>query len=136
MTPFEMVEPYNEPMSVFSVIKNIKDAIQGKAKLGQRRSPQWPKVRAEHLKRSPTCIVCGGKKKLEVHHIVPFHLDTAKELDVNNLITLCESKKNGVNCHLFVGHLGNFQSLNTDVTKDATEWRKKIVLRKGVPHNE
>jgi 5-methylcytosine-specific restriction enzyme A len=88
------------------IIKNIIDAVQGKAPLGEKRSPQWPKVRAEHLKKNPTCAVCDGTAKLEVHHIVPFHIDSTKELEPTNLLTLCESKENGINCHLAFGHVG------------------------------
>lgn len=39
-----------------------------------------------------TCQECGEKSgKLECHHIIPVRLDESKELDVNNLITLCHS---------------------------------------------
>lgn len=90
------------------------------------RSNQWPKVRAEYLKTHPVCAVCGGTKKLEVHHIIPVHIDADKELDPNNLITLCEAKKYGVNCHLFFGHLGNYKKYNPFVARDAAEWNIKI----------
>jgi len=67
---------------------------------------------------------------VEVHHILPFHIHPEKELDPSNLITLCEKKDNGVNCHLLFGHLGSFKSLNAFVVKDSHEWSKKI---KGRP---
>lgn len=89
------------------------------------RSSQWPKVRAEYLKKHPTCAVCDGTKKLEVHHITPFSDNSALELDANNLITLCEGKK-GLNCHFVFGHLCNYQKSNPDVRKDASEWNKKL----------
>ena len=105
---------------------SIKDIILGKAPLGSSRSSQWPKVRLAHLATQPTCAVCGGKSKLQVHHRVPFHLNPALELDPTNLITLCESGKGGVNCHLFFGHLGNFSAFNPQVTTDSATWRKKV----------
>jgi predicted TIM-barrel fold metal-dependent hydrolase len=73
--------------------------------------------------------VCGGNVKLEVHHIKPFHLHPALELDPTNLATLCEAVKDGVNCHLLFGHLGNFKSFNTEVLGDAGNWALKIKNR-------
>ena len=104
----------------------IKDRITSKAPAGAKRSSLWSKVRVAFLKNNPTCAVCGGKEKLEVHHIVPFHKDPSLELDLNNLITLCESKKKGSNCHLLFGHLGNYQKVNKDVVKDAKIWNEKL----------
>ena len=34
------------------VFKNIKDAVQGKAPLGHRRSSHWSTVRKHHLKNN------------------------------------------------------------------------------------
>lgn len=88
-----------------------------------KRSVKWAKVRKEHLKLFPSCAVCGAKKFLEVHHILPFHLFPEKELVESNLITLCEQK--GHECHLQFGHLGSYQSYNKDVVEDAKHWLKK-----------
>jgi len=96
---------------------------------GAKRSAKWPAARRQHLKEHPVCAMCGGSKKLEVHHIKPFHLHPQLELDPTNFITLCENKTDGVNCHLLFGHLGNFKSVNENVVKDATEWNQKIVTR-------
>lgn len=108
------------------MLKHIKDVIQGKTGLGKTRSHMWPSVRAAHLKIQPCCAVCGGTESLEVHHKLPFHLHPKFELDPLNLITLCESKRGGINCHLALGHLGDFRSYNKDVEKDADEWNFKI----------
>ena len=108
------------------VLKNLKDVVQGKADFGKTRSKQWPSVRKQHLKTNPTCAVCGGKTKLEVHHKVPFHENPYLELNPSNLITLCESKSFGVVCHLFVGHSGNYKKINKDVDKDAVYWKQKL----------
>lgn len=88
----------------------LKDFINGKPLV--KRSSQWPKVRAEHLKNNPVCIVCGGKKNLEVHHIFPFSKYPELELAKHNLETMCESKKRGLNCHLYVGHAGDYRDSN------------------------
>lgn len=93
-------------------IKAIKDKLQGKIPKLQRRASAWPALRKSHLKSNPSCTVCGGTNKLEVHHRQPFHLFPQRELDPSNLVTLCESKKDGYNCHLFVGHMGNYSCYN------------------------
>jgi 5-methylcytosine-specific restriction enzyme A len=108
------------------MIKKLIDAIQGKAPLSSKRSPHWPTVRKHFLQLHPTCAVCGGVSKLEVHHKQPFHINPSLELDMNNLITLCESGKNGVTCHLFFGHLGNYKSVNPNVEQDSLVWSTKL----------
>ena len=50
-------------------------------------------------------------------------------IDFKNLITLCESRKNGVTCHLLFGHLGNYKSINESVETDVKAWNKKIKNR-------
>lgn len=111
---------------MIGLITRIKDRLAGKAPGGARRSSQWPKARAAHLALWPSCALCGGETALEVHHVVPFHRDASKELDPTNLITLCESGRGGVNCHLFAGHLGNYKSDNPTVVDDAGQWRLKV----------
>lgn len=97
-----------------------------KAPKGAKRSSKWPAVRRAFLRAHPFCAACGRATKLEVHHIVPFHVDPALELDAANLITLCECEHNGVNCHLLFGHLGSYKSLNPYVVVDAKVWLAKI----------
>jgi 5-methylcytosine-specific restriction enzyme A len=109
-----------------STAKRLKDILQGKAGLKDKRSDQWPNVRKSFLKRFTTCAVCNGKDKLEVHHIQPFHLHPELELSDDNLITLCESGKHGVTCHLFIGHLGNYMNINPDVVTDSHIWYIKL----------
>lgn len=111
------------------IIKHLIDAAQGKHPLSAKRSSHWPTVRKNHLAEHPTCAVCGGTDKLEVHHKQPFHLNPALELDPANLISLCEANKGGVNCHLHFGHLGNFKAFNPTVEPDAASWNRKIANR-------
>lgn len=110
-------------------MQKIKDKKSDKTPNGAKRSNKWPTVRKAFLRTSPTCSLCGGKKKLEVHHVKPFHLHPELELDPNNFITLCENKGDGLNCHLLFGHLGNFKSVNDSVRTDASAWNKKIIGR-------
>lgn len=88
------------------------------------RSNQWSKVRAEYLKTNPVCQVCGSSVKPEVHHIIPVHIDPSKELDLDNLITLCDKY-----CHFIFGHLMNWRSYNPDIIKDAQLYYQKIKER-------
>jgi len=97
---------------------------------GAKRSNKWPAVRKKFLAENPACAVCGATNgKREVHHIHPFHLHPELELDPTNFITLCENKKDGVNCHLLFGHFGNFKSVNVNVVEDSKIWNKKIKER-------
>ena len=80
--------------------KFVKDVAQGKP--ATARSPQWHKVEKTHLAKEPKCQWCGGEDRLQVHHVKPFHVNPADELDPNNLITLCEVV--GKDCHLLLGH--------------------------------
>ena len=111
------------------IVKHVIHAVQGKHPITARRSSHWASVRAQHLKNNPCCAVCGGTEKLEVHHIKPFHLHPDLELLPANLITLCEANHGGMNCHLAVGHLGNYRSFNVDVQTDAKTWAQKITNR-------
>lgn len=108
------------------MIKLLTDVVTGKSKLAERRSSGWSTVRKAFLKENPCCAMCGGTKKLEVHHIVPFNVDPSKELEHSNLLTLCEAKKFGVSCHLFFGHLGNFRRSNDEVRKDCELWNNRL----------
>jgi 5-methylcytosine-specific restriction endonuclease McrA len=50
-------------------------------------------------------------------------LEPARELDPANLMALCRS------CHLFVGHLGSWESYNPAALEDAAAWLAKIKAR-------
>jgi hypothetical protein len=107
----------------------IQHRPEHKVPPGAKRSSKWPAVRRAYLKKHPKCFVCLGTKKVEVHHRKPFHTNPELELDPRNFISLCENKKDGCNCHLLVGHCGNFKSINMTVGKDAAYWRMKILTR-------
>lgn len=111
------------------MLTTLRDHMQGKVPWKSARSGHWPTTRKKFLARNPQCVVCGGTKKLEVHHIKPFHLHPGLELNESNLITLCESGANGANCHLLWGHLGNFKSFNINVREDCIAWVQKLKAR-------
>ena len=111
------------------IIQKLKDWLRGTSSLlgGVSRSPHWRKVRVEFLKTHPSCAVCGGIKKNEVHHLEMFSTNPSRELDPTNFINLCESGKNGVVCHRFFGHLGNYKKINSSCVEDVKLWNKKIM---------
>lgn len=90
------------------------------------RSGKWPKVRKQHLIENPTCAACGRSKNLEVHHIEPVHLNSNRELDPSNLITLCSDP-----CHIVFGHFMDYKSWNINVVKDCSVYYNKCSLK---PH--
>lgn len=95
--------------------------------IGVVRSPQWPLVRSQWLDLHGECAACGQKDNLNVHHIVPFHIDPTKELDPTNFITLCTDGPGHANCHLLFGHSGSFRSAgNAEVRRDATQFREML----------
>lgn len=89
---------------------------------GHPRSPHWSAVRDAFVK-SKCCAACGRKDKLNVHHILPFHLYPARELDPANLIVLCEGS---TACHLTLGHLGDWKRFNPHVVEDAARLLKRF----------
>ena len=101
-------------------MKTISTNVKLKTK-GHRRSPKWAGVRKKFLRMNPRCACCGSKKKVEVHHIKSFYNFPELELDPKNLITLCEGKKI-MNCHICIGHTGNYQDTNPRVIEDAGYW--------------
>ena len=90
------------------------------------RDKLWPLVREAHLEQNSSCAACGSITKLQVHHIIPVHIDPSYELDSNNLITLCMEKDE---CHLNLGHLGSLKKCNINVEQDA---RKSLLAKKSL----
>ena len=91
---------------------------------GVARSNEWPKVRADHLKLHSVCEICGTKKDLNVHHEIPVNFDKSLELNLGNLLTLCDSGAN--DCHRIFGHLFDFRSYSPYIRNDIKEWKKRI----------
>lgn len=99
--------------------------------IGRGRSSHWPTVEKAFRKVHPQCVCCIVKSvtHIQIHHRFPFHYCVALgrpdlELDVRNLITLCEWPSHpSPSHHLLVGHLANFQSSNLDVAEDAITFR-------------
>jgi 5-methylcytosine-specific restriction protein A len=112
---------------VFGAIKTAVLSALGYSS-GPRRSPLWPSVRKAHLLQHPRCEVCGCTDNLEVHHVKPFQYFPELELVSSNLRTACETPAR--NCHLNVGHSGDFKGYNPHFDEDAALMLKRRKERK------
>ena len=75
-----------------------------------KRNPKFARVAKLWLK-DKRCIVCGGRTRLQAHHKFPFHLFPSLEMDERYWRPLCEGDHR-LNCHLLVGHGGDFSGFN------------------------
>jgi 5-methylcytosine-specific restriction endonuclease McrA len=91
-----------------------------------RRSPRWRALERRFLQAFPACAACGGHTLLQVHHVVPIHVDRDRELEWGNLVQLCMGLRL---CHLRLGHKGNWKLSNPSVRMDAQ--RQLDTLRRG-----
>lgn len=101
----------------------LRDITSG---IFKRRSKHWRAKRKEFLSKNPACAICGSLKKLEVHHIKPFHVFPELELVDSNLIVLCESGEHGFNCHLFFGHFANYRNSNASIPEQIEYYKKML----------
>lgn len=70
---------------------------------------KWRKVRNSFVSAHAKCACCGIEKKLEVHHIRPWHIFPALRYSFDNLITLCRE------CHFRFGHGRNWKFWNPEI---------------------
>jgi 5-methylcytosine-specific restriction protein A len=97
------------------VIRTIRDRLTGAVPQGKKRDPRWRAKERELVERVGSCEACGTKKRLEVHHVRPFHVAPELELQESNLIVLCRR------CHQFLGHHDNWKDWNVFVRRDAEQ---------------
>ena len=119
-------------MAIFAALKHGINLIRHSLRdvgTGKKRSGEWPRVEKDFLSKHQECEACGGKDRLNVHHVMPFHVEPSLDLDESNLITLCM----GLNeCHLRIGHSGDFSWWDPDVRKICHELQnKKITLKEA-----
>jgi 5-methylcytosine-specific restriction endonuclease McrA len=104
-------------MPILSSIVHIARIVRsGLRESLKARSDRWPKVRALKIAVTPLCESCGGTKRLQVHHVRPFHLDPTLELDMSNLIVLCMGP---LECHERLGHGDDFKAYNPKIRDHA-----------------
>lgn len=58
-----------------NIIERIKDNTSGKTPANKERSNKWRTVRKHFLEKNPTCAICDSNENLQVHHMLPFHMD-------------------------------------------------------------
>lgn len=92
------------------------------------RSPEWPRVRREHLAKQPACAACGDTSDPQVHHIQDFHRHRELELVESNLLTLCGDGAHG--CHLRIGHSFRWDKINPHCVTDAALQVQRIRERR------
>lgn len=92
---------------------------------GKPRSSQWRAVEADFLDKHPRCAACGSDELLQAHHLVPYHQRPDLELEVGNLLPLCMKYR----CHLTIGHLCSWQSINKHAITDAAAFLQKVKRR-------
>lgn len=110
--------------SLFRRFKRDHGARVARLHNKQERSSRWDEVAKAHRLREPACAACGYKgRKIQVHHVKPFHLHPELELDPDNLITLCQAR--GRSHHLLLGHLDHWSSYNEHVRRDVVRFYKK-----------
>ena len=91
---------------------------------GIARSSKWGRTKRDYEIIHPKlCSVCGTKKKVELHHLLPFHLYPKLENDFNNLIWGCRDH------HYFVYHLMDWSAYSSTAKEDAKIWNNKITNR-------
>ena len=75
---------------------------------------RWRKLRNKYVKeKGNVCECCSYTKNIEVHHIVPRHVNPTLTLDWFNLIALCDD------CHFHIGHYSNYKNYNPTIFEDA-----------------
>lgn len=90
---------------------------------------QSTKAKKEYVSTHPECAMCGSRNYLEVHHIVPVHINPALASDQDNLITLCDGPKSSNSaCHRYFGHFGDFRNSHNPYI------REQCILNRFVLH--
>ena len=106
-------------------------------KVHQKKHPEhyekikekWEEFEHEYWRKHPElkfCHACGEKHRVELHHIIPRHIDPSRIFDESNLIPLCRA------CHFRIGHLLNWDNYNPYVVEDARNIYRLIISRRGI----
>ena len=116
---YHQIEPYipaiQEAAQQLLKDEAIGGCDDGEAR-GNDRSPQWRTVRDRYADAHPLCAFCGSAA-VDVHHIQPFRLFPTRELDPDNLMSLCRVH------HFIYGHGGDWKGDNPDVLVDKEFWK-------------
>lgn len=101
-------------MGVFDSVRFMWRNRGAVLRMGPRDTAAYKKAMAGYLAAHPVCQFCGkAGGKVEVHHVIPVSVDPTKAADVTNMVTLHRKP----DCHMVVGHLGNFRDYNSNVAR-------------------
>jgi len=103
------------------------EAIQSANSAEKARSGRWETTRDRYIEVHAFCEYCGRARSTVVHHVVPFHEDPERELDVANFLALCDQ------CHLRQAHLGDFKAWNPLIRE---EIQRNAEMVKARPYTE
>lgn len=84
------------------------------------RSRHWGAFSDWFIAENSLCEGCGTHRHLQVHHVKDFARNPHLELDWSNLSALCMDERE---CHLRLGHGGNFRFSNPGLRADLEELR-------------
>jgi hypothetical protein len=84
---------------------------------------QVTKAKNTYRKANPCCAVCGRSKPffgraVDVHHMVPVHVDPSRACDQNNFISMCRIH------HYLIGHLQDWKNYCLNIYTVITEINK------------
>jgi len=80
-----------------------------------RRMAQWLKGKR--------CVVCGGKKRVQAHHMLPFHLWPQLAMEERLWLPVCRGNPQ-LDCHCAIGHAGILEGINIFVLEFAGMFAK------------
>lgn len=86
------------------------------AKKAKERPADVTRAQHQHVLQFPNCAACGCAAHVQGHHIRPWHLAPELGAAASNFISLCMGE---LECHLRIGHGGNFDCWNPNVQIDA-----------------
>lgn len=105
----------------------MKDYIQHQKKHSEQYekiADKWEEFRHKYYKSYPEiCKACGEKIHIDLHHIIPRHINPSLIFTTSNLIPLCRS------CHFHIGHLLHWDYYNPSVVSDSKLLRHHLTVR-------
>jgi hypothetical protein len=107
----------------------VSDRLPPVSVNGVRRSPHWMEFEKAYL-HGKSCAGCGRIDTLSAHHMIPFHVDKSRELDVTNLLPLCYGP---TFCHWVIGHCAlSWECWHPDPVSEAKNAMQRFQQVRGV----
>ena len=85
---------------------------------------KWEEFERKYYESYPKiCKACGEKIHIDLHHIIPRHINPKLIFTTSNLIPLDRA------CHFHIGHLLNWSYYNPSVVSDSKLLRHHLTTR-------